>query len=165
VEQFELDKIRNLVLLSHNGAGKTSLSEAALFNAGATTRLGKVNDGTTVSDYDPIEAKHKISINLAVLPCVWKGNKLNIIDTPGYSDFVAEVRAGIRVCEGSVIAVCASSGVEVGTEQVWGYSEDAKLARLIFVNKMDRENADFYSACLYNCPSARNTISRAWWTC
>lgn len=139
-----MDKIRNLVLLSHNGAGKTSLSEAALFTSGAATRLGKVSDGTTVSDYDQIEVKHKISINLSVLPFVWKGVKLNMIDTPGYSDFVAEVKAGIRVCEGGVISVCASSGVEVGTEQVWGYSEEAKLARLIFVNKMDRENADFY---------------------
>ena len=144
MEQFELENIRNLVLLSHNGAGKTSLSEAALFDSGAITRLGKTADGTTLSDYDPIEVKHKISINLSVLPLQWKGKKLNIIDTPGYSDFVAEVKAGIRVSEGAVIAVCASSGVEVGTEQVWGYTEDAGLARIIFVNKMDRENADFY---------------------
>src|SRR3990172_3756643 len=144
MEQYELENIRNLVLLSHNGAGKTSLSEAALFDSGAITRLGKTADGTTLSDYDPIEVKHKISINLSVLPLQWKGKKLNIIDTPGYSDFVAEVKAGIRVSEGAVIAVCASSGVEVGTEQAWGYTEDAGLARIIFVNKMDRENADFY---------------------
>ncbi|MEK7353408.1 MAG: elongation factor G [Chloroflexota bacterium] len=144
MEQFALENIRNLVLLSHNGAGKTSLSEAALFDAGAITRLGKTADGTTTSDYDPIEVKHKISINLSVLPCQWKGKKLNIIDTPGYSDFVAEVKAGIRVSEGAIITVCAASGVEVGTEQVWAYSEEVGLARLIFVNKMDRENADFF---------------------
>src|SRR3972149_507283 len=144
MEQFELENIRNLVLLSHNGAGKTSLSEAALFDSGAITRRGKTADGTTLSDYDPIEVKHKISINLSVLPLQWKGKKLNIIDTPGYSDFVAEVKAGIRVSDGAVITVCAASGVEVGTEQVWAYSEDVGLARLIFVNKMDRENADFF---------------------
>ena len=144
MEQYALENIRNLVLLSHNGAGKTSLSEAALFNSGAITRLGKVADGTTVSDYDQIEVKHKISINLSVLPCEWKKTKLNIIDTPGYSDFVAEAKAGIWVSEGAVITVCAASGVEVGTEQVWAYSEEAKLSRLIFINKMDRENADFY---------------------
>ena len=144
MEQFALENIRNLVLLSHEGAGKTSLSEAALFDSGAITRLGKTADGTTTSDYDPIEVKHKISINLSVLPCQWKGNKLNIIDTPGYSDFVAEVKAGIRVSDGAVITVCAASGVEVGTEQVCAYSEEVGLARLIFVNKMDRENADFF---------------------
>src|SRR3989304_5078229 len=137
MEQYELENIRNLVLLSHNGAGKTSLSEAALFDSGAITRLGKTADGTTVSDYDPIEVKHKISINLSVLPCQWKGKKFNIIDTPGYSDFVAEVKAGTRGSEGAVIAVCASSGVEVGTEQVWAYSEDAGQARIIFPKKID----------------------------
>ncbi len=143
MNQYGLDNIRNLVLLSHNGAGKTSISEAALFSSGAISRLGKVDDGTTTSDYDPAEEKHHISINLSVLPCLWKDNKINILDTPGYSDFVAEVRAGIRVCESAVIAVCAASGVEVGTEQAWAYCEEANLPRLIFVNKMDRENADF----------------------
>ncbi len=144
MNQYGLDNIRNLVFLSHNGAGKTSLSEAALFNSGAITRLGKADDGTTTSDYDPAEEKHHISINLSVLPCLWKDNKINILDTPGYSDFVAEVKAGLRVSEGAVIAVCAASGVEVGTEQAWAYCEEANLPRLIFVNKMDRENADFY---------------------
>ncbi len=144
MEQYGLENIRNLVLLSHNGAGKTSLSEAALFVAGVINRLGKVSDGTTTSDYDPAEVKHQISINLSVLPFRWKETKINLLDTPGYSDFVAEVKAGIRVSEGAVVVVCAASGVEVGTEQVWAYSEEANLPRLIFVNKMDRENADFY---------------------
>ncbi len=143
MDQYGLENIRNVVLLSHNGAGKTSLSEAALLNCGVINRLGKVEDGTTVSDYDPAEVKHQISINLSVLPCIWKGNKINILDTPGYSDFVSEVISGIKVSEGAVITVCAASGVEVGTEQVWGYCEEASLPRLIFVNKMDRENADF----------------------
>ena len=144
MQQYGLENIHNLVLLSHSGAGKTSLSEAILFSAGAITRLGKVDDGTTTSDYDPAEVKRKISINLSMLPCEWKGTKINLIDTPGYSDFVGEVKAAIRVCEGAIIVICAASGVEVGSEQVWGYCEEANLPRLIFINKMDRENADFY---------------------
>ena len=141
--QFDLDKIRNTILLSHGGAGKTSLAEAILFATGAISRLGKVDEGTTTGDYDPDEIKRKISIKLSLLPCQWKDTKINIIDTPGYADFVGEVKAGMRVSEGAVIVVCAASGVEVGTEQVWGYCEDAKLPRLMFVNKLDRENADF----------------------
>ncbi len=144
MEQFGLDKIRNAVLLSHSGAGKTSAAEAMLFNAKAINRLGKVEEGTTTSDYDPDEIKRRISINLSILPYQWKGAKINLIDTPGYSDFVGEVKAAMRVAEGAVILACAASGVEVGTEQVWSYCEEAKLPRLIFINKMDRENADFY---------------------
>ena len=144
MEQHGLESIRNLVLLSHCGAGKTSLSEAILFTAGAIKRLGKVDDGATTSDYDPAEVKHKISINLTMLPCQWQETKINLLDTPGYSDFVAEVKAAVRVSEGAIIVVCAASGVEVGTEQMWAYSQEANLPRLIFVNKMDRENADFY---------------------
>ena len=144
MKQYGLDNIRNAVLLSHCGAGKTSLAEAVLFTTGATTRLGKVDDGTTTSDYDPDEVKRQISLNLSVLPSEWQKTKINLIDTPGYADFVGEVKAAIRVSEGAVIVICAASGIEVGSEQVWEYSEEASLARLIFVNKMDRENADFY---------------------
>jgi elongation factor G len=143
MQQYGLENIRNVVLLSHSGAGKTSASEVMLFAAGAIKRLGKVEDGSTTSDYDPDELKRQISISLSLLPLEWKGTKLNIIDTPGYSDFVGEVRAAMRVSEGAVIMVCAASGVEVGTEQVWGYCEQGNLPRLIFINKMDRENADF----------------------
>ena len=142
--QYGLENIRNLALLSHNGAGKTSLSEAILFNAKAITRLGKVDDGTSTSDYDPTEVKRNMSISLSMLPYQWKECKVNLIDTPGYSDFVGEVKAATRVSEGAVIVVCAASGVEIGTEQVWQYSEEANLARFIFINKMDRENVDFY---------------------
>jgi len=144
MQQYTLENIRNLALLSHCGAGKTSASEAILFTAGAITRLGKVDDGSTTSDYDPDEVKRKISINLSLLPCQWKGTKINLIDTPGYSDFVGEVRAAMRVSEAAIIVVCAASGVEVGTEQMWAYCEEADLPRLIFINKMDRENADFH---------------------
>ena len=144
--QFALKDIRNVVLLGHNGSGKTALSEAMLFTAGAINRLGKIEEGTTTSDYDPDEVKYKMSINLSMLPCEWKGTKINIIDTPGYLDFLGEVRAAIRVAESAIIVVSALSGVEVGTEQVWQYSEEAKLPRLILVNKMDRENANFDQA-------------------
>jgi len=144
MKQYGLENIRNVVLLSHCGAGKTSLAEAALFTAGVTTRLGRVDDGTTVSDYDPDEIKRKISLNLTILPAEWQDVKINLLDTPGYADFVGEVKAAIRVSEAALITVCAASGVEVGTEQVWGYSEAASLARLILINKMDRENADFF---------------------
>ena len=144
MQKYGLDNIRNTVLLSHGGAGKTSVAEAILFTAGAINRLGKVDEGSSTSDYDPDEIKRKISINLSLLPCQWRDIKINLIDTPGYSDFVAEVKAGMRVSEGAIIVLCAASGVEVGTEQLWGYCEEAKLPRLIFINKMDRENADFF---------------------
>jgi elongation factor G len=143
VHHLGSEQIRNIVLLSHSGAGKTSLAEIMLFNAKATGRLGKVDDGTTVSDYDPEESKRKISINLSVLPFEWKNTKINILDTPGYPDFIAEVKSGVRVCEGAVIVICAASSVEVGTEQVWDYV-DGKLPSFIFINKMDRDNANFY---------------------
>ena len=136
-------EIRNVVLLSHYGAGKTSLSEAMLFTSGTIKRLGSVDAGTTTSDYDPGEIERHMSISLSILPQEWKGNRLNVIDTPGYPDFVGEVKAALRVSDGAVIVVCAASGVEVGTEQVWDYAVKQGLPCLIFVNKGDRENADF----------------------
>ncbi len=139
-----MENIRNISLLSHCGAGKTSLSEAILFTSGTIPRLGSVDDGSTTSDYDPDEIKRKISLNLSILPCQWKGTKINLLDTPGYSDFVGEVKSAIRVSEGAIIVICAASGVEVGSEQVWEYCDETNLPRFIFVNKMDRENADFY---------------------
>jgi elongation factor G len=144
MKQFQPENIRNVVLLSHSGAGKTSLSEAILFTAGLINRLGKVDAGTTTSDYDPDEIKRKISISLTLLPCEWQDAKINLIDTPGYSDFAGEVEAAVRVSEGAIIVVSAAAGVEVGTEQAWAYSEKEGLARFIFINKMDRENANFY---------------------
>jgi elongation factor G len=137
--------IRNVVLLSHQGAGKTSLTEFMLFTAGAIQRLGSVADGTTTSDYDPIEVERHMGVNLSLLPIQWQEMKLNIIDTPGYADFIGEARSGLRVTEGAIIVICAASGVEVGTEQMWSDAEKGNLPRLIFVNKMDRDNADFLS--------------------
>jgi len=138
-------QIRNVVLLSHQGAGKTSLAEFMLFAAGAIQRLGSVADGTTTSDYDPLEVERHMGINLSLLPIQWQEMKLNLIDTPGYADFIGEVRSGSRVTEGAIIVICAASGVEVGTEQMWSDAEKGNLPRLIFVNKMDRDNADFLS--------------------
>src|SRR4030042_1321774 len=115
-----------------------------LFASGAIERLGSVNDGTTTSDFDKIEVERHMSINLSVLPQEWKGTKLNLIDTPGYADFISEVKSGLRVSEGAVVVVCAASGVEVGTEQFWDDAEKMNLPRLVFVNKMDRDNADFF---------------------
>jgi elongation factor G len=137
--------IRNVVLLSHQGAGKTSLAESMLFTSGAIQRLGNVADGTTTSDYDPLEVERHMGINLSLLPIQWQEMKLNLIDTPGYADFIGEVRSGLRVTDGAIIVICAASGVEVGTEQMWNDAEKANMPRLIFVNKMDRDNADFFS--------------------
>ena len=116
-----------------------------LFTSGAIQRLGSVKDGTTTSDYDPLEIERHMGINLSLLPIQWQEMKLNLIDTPGYADFIGEVRSGLRVTEGAIIVICAASGVEVGTEQMWNDAEKANLPRLIFVNKMDRDNADFFS--------------------
>lgn len=144
MKKYPTDKIRNVSLIAHGGAGKTSLAEAMLFTAGAIDRLGKVEEGNTVTDHDPEEIKRRVSINTSVAPCEWKGYKINIIDTPGYFDFVGEVKSGLRVADAAVIPVCAVSGVEVGTEQVWGYSSDYGIPRVFFINKMDRENANFF---------------------
>jgi len=138
-------QIRNVVLLSHQGAGKTSLTESMLFSSGVIQRLGEVENGTTTSDYDPLEIERHMGINLSLLPFEWQGVKLNLIDTPGYADFIGEVRSGLRVTEGAIVVICAASGVEVGTEQMWGDAEKTNLPRLIFINKMDRDNADFFS--------------------
>ncbi len=138
-------QIRNVVLLSHQGAGKTSLTESMLFSSGAIQRLGNVENGTATSDYDPLEMERHMGINLSLLPFEWQGMKLNLIDPPGYADFMGEVRSGLRVTEGAIVVICAASGVEVGTEQMWGDAEKANLPRLIFINKMDRDNADFFA--------------------
>jgi len=138
--------LRNIVLVSHGGAGKTSLSEAMLFNSGAINRLGRVDEGTTVSDYDPEEVRRKFSVNTAILPCEWAGHKINVLDTPGYMDFQGEVKAACRVADAAVVVVEAAAGVEVGTELDWAYLDEQGLPRLVFVNKMDRENANWQQA-------------------
>ena len=144
MEKYRTEQIRNVVLLSHTNAGKTSLCENMLFQAKAIGRLGKVDEGTTTSDYEPEETKRKISINLSLLPFEWNKTKVNLIDSPGYPDFVGEVKASLRAADGAIVVVSAASGVEVGTELVWKYADDRALPRILFVNKIDRENADFF---------------------
>ncbi|MFA5628813.1 MAG: elongation factor G [Dehalococcoidales bacterium] len=143
MKQYQPENIRNVVLLSHSGAGKTTLAEAMLFNAGVINRLGKVDAGTTASDFEQDEIKRRISISTTILPYEWNSHKINILDTPGFSDFAGEVEAAVRVCEGAVIVASASSGIEVGLEKAWSYCEKNNLARIFYINKMDRENANF----------------------
>ncbi|MCH7654333.1 MAG: GTP-binding protein, partial [Chloroflexi bacterium] len=145
--QFSTDKLRNVVLLSHSGAGKTTLSEAFLYNTKSAPRLGRVEDGNTVSDYEPEEIKRNSSIQTTLIPCLRDGFKLNILDTPGYDDFQGEVVAALRVVEGALILVAATSGLDVGTERSWQLCRDQGLPRMFLVNKMDRENASF-SRCV-----------------
>ncbi|MFQ5886045.1 MAG: elongation factor G [Anaerolineae bacterium] len=143
MKEYSVERIRNVVLLSHGGTGKTSLAEAMLYNTGAIKRLGKVDEGTTVSDYDPEEIRRHISVNTSLIPCEWRDHKINILDAPGYADFVGEMKGATRVADGCVIVVDATSGVEVGTELVWKYADERDLPRLVFINKMDRDNANF----------------------
>jgi len=143
MKKYAIDAIRNVALAGHSGSGKTSLAEALLFVSGAVDRQGKVDDGSATTDYDADEIKRKISINTALAPCEWQGCKLNLLDTPGYPDFVGDVIGAIRVAESAVISLDAVSGAEVGTETAWDLAVDRGIARALFVNKMDRENADF----------------------
>lgn len=135
--------IRNVGLFSHMGIGKTTLTEAMLFNAGAINRMGRVDEGTTVSDYDPDEHRRTMSVSTSILPIEWKDHKINLVDTPGYADFVGEVVGAMRIVDAAILLTDAVSGLEVGTEQVWDYCRQRDLPRIVVVNRMDRENADF----------------------
>jgi len=143
---LDTGKIRNVAFVGHGGVGKTSLVEAILFSCGATTRLGRVDDGTTTTDFDPDEIKRKISLNTAVAFCDHQGYRLNLIDTPGYGDFVADARAGLRVASAAVVVVDAVAGVQVQTEKVWKFANEYNLPRAIVINRLDRERADFFRA-------------------
>ncbi|WP_406678540.1 elongation factor G [Moorella sp. ACPs] len=138
--------IRNVGIVAHGGAGKTSLTEALLYNAGATKRLGRVDEGNTVTDYHPEEIKRKVTINTSLAFAEWQDNKINILDTPGYSDFFGDVVSALRVVDSVLVVVSAVAGVEVQTEVVWEEAEARHLPRLAYVNKMDRENANFQKA-------------------
>lgn len=143
MKEYGTEKIRNVVLVGHSGSGKTTLTEAFLFNTGVTTRMGKVEDGTTVSDFDEEERRRKISLATSVIPVEYHDHKINILDTPGFTDFQGEVRSAIHVAEAAVIVVDAVAGVEVGTEVVWNICDEYHLPRFVIINKMDRENANF----------------------
>ncbi len=140
---YPVSRLRNVGLFGHGSCGKTSLSEAMLFDARAISRLGKVEEGNTVSDYEPDEIKRRMSINTSLLHLEWKECKINILDTPGYMDFVGELKAAMRVVDTAILVVDASSGIEIGTETCWGFAQEVQAPRIIFVNKMDRENASF----------------------
>jgi elongation factor G len=143
MKEFTPDRIRNVSLIGHGGAGKTSMAEAMLFSAGATTRLGRVEEGNTLSDYHPDEIERQISINTSLLFCEWKSTKINILDTPGYTDFTGEVKAALRVSDTALVLLKAVEGVEVGTEIVGRYTNELRNGVLFVVNKLDHENSDF----------------------
>src|SRR5438105_4831522 len=138
------DRIRNVALVGHRGAGKTSLHEALLFEAGVTTRLGSVPDGTTVSDSDPDEQARQMSISAALSSFEWHDRRINLIDTPGEPSFVADALGALRVCESAIFVVNAVMGVEVSTARLWARAAELDIARMLFVNMLDRERADFF---------------------
>lgn len=140
---YSASQIRNVVILGHSGSGKTTLSEACLNVSEATSRMGKVDEGNTVSDYEAEEIRRKVSINAALVPVEWKDNKINFIDTPGYFDFAGEVKQALAAADLALIVVSAKSGIEVGTEKAWEYATEAGIPKILFVNNMDDENADF----------------------
>lgn len=140
---FSSDRLRNVVLLGHTGSGKTTLGEALLFATGAISRMGRVEDGNTVADYEPEAVRRKGSVQLALLPCVYKEHKITFIDTPGYFDFIGEVVSALRAADAAILCVAANAGVEVVTEQMWERIQAFHLPCLICITKMDRENADF----------------------
>ncbi|HEY7678079.1 MAG TPA: GTP-binding protein, partial [Candidatus Methylomirabilis sp.] len=142
----EIAKIRNVGLAGHGSGGKTTLAEALLFDAGATNRLGRVEDGTTVLDHDEDEIKRKITISTAMAFLEWKGHKVNLLDTPGFGNFLADTKICLRVVDTTVIVVPAPNGVQVQTDKVWSYATEYGQARVIYLSKMDRERADFARA-------------------
>jgi len=163
--RVEIAKIRNVGLAGHGSGGKTSLAEALLFNAGASNRLGRVEEGTTVLDYDEDEIKRRITISTALAFLEWKGHKVNLLDTPGFGNFLADTKTCLRVVDTTVIVIPAPSGVQVQTDKVWSYATEYGHARVIYLSKMDRERADFaraveeYRASLRLAPQSSKTWS------
>src|SRR4051812_34688953 len=143
MKTFPTANIRNVALVGHGGAGKTSLAEALLFAAGATNRLGKIEDGTTVCDFDPEEQRRRISVSLALAPFEVGDHKVNVLDAPGYADFIGDVGAALQAADLALFVVSAVEGVEVQTEVAWKLAEARGIPRAIFVNKLDRERASF----------------------
>ena len=143
---YDAPNIRNVAVVGHGGCGKTSLVSALLFDAGAVNRIGRVDEGSTVTDFDPDEIERKISLLAALAFAEWRKTKLNLIDAPGYANFLSEARSALRVAEAALVVVDAVAAVEVQTQKVWGYAEEGGLARLVVVNRMDRDNASFERA-------------------
>ena len=143
MKTYDAKDIRNVLLVGHGGSGKTTLLEAMLFTSGATTRMGTIEDGNTISDHDPDEQRKGISVSLSMAPVEWDGVKINVLDAPGYADFVGDLRSAIRAVDGVIVVVSAVDGVEVQTEAAWELAVEARLPRAIFVNKLDRERSSF----------------------
>jgi len=143
MKTYSIDKIRNVALIGHSNCGKTTLTEALLYITKVTNRMGKVEDGNTVSDFDKEEKDRQVSVGTSIIPIEYENTKINFLDTPGYFDFVGEVYGALRVASGAVIVVDASSGIEVGTEKAWKYLEQKNMPRIIVLNKMDKENVNF----------------------
>ncbi|MEW6716284.1 MAG: elongation factor G [Chloroflexota bacterium] len=146
MKEYTTDQIRNIALVSHSSAGKTMLAEALLHLTGVTTRLGKIEDGSTVADFEDEEIRRGISLSTAVIPVEYKGHKINLLDTPGYTDFIGEVISALRVADGAIVVVDAVAGAEVGTEVAWSYCARFNLPCFVLINKMDRDNANFRQA-------------------
>jgi len=146
MKEYTTEFLRNVALIAHGSAGKTMLTEAFLHGTGASTRLGRVEDGTTVSDYDEEEIRRKVSIYTSVIPVEHREHKINVLDTPGFTDFIGETISALSVVEGALVLVDAVAGLEVGTEITWRYADDFKLPRFVVINKMDRDNANFARA-------------------
>lgn len=143
MKTYSSKKLRNVGILAHGGAGKTSLTEAMLYNAGHISRLGKVDEGTTATDYLPEEIKRQVTVSTTLAPVEWNDHKINILDTPGYADFIGEVKSAYRAVDGVILVVDGVAGVEVQTEVHWDTAEEGNIPRLIFINKLDRENSNF----------------------
>ncbi|HET8679996.1 MAG TPA: elongation factor G [bacterium] len=143
MKRYGPDQIRNVAVVGHGGTGKTSMVEAMLFAAKAIDRLGRVEDGTTTTDFDPEEIRRRHTINASIAPLEWEGVKINLLDTPGYPDFVGEMVGALRVSDGALVVVDAVAGVQVQTEQAWVHADQYNLPRLVVVNRLDRENASF----------------------
>src|SRR5512135_3570735 len=146
MKEYTTESIRNIALVSHSSAGKTMLAEAFLHYTGATTRLGKIEDGTTISDFEEEEQRRGISLSTGVLPVEFKDTKINLLDTPGYNDFVGEVISALRVADGAIVLVDSVAGLEVGTEIAFRNIGQFKLPSFVVINKMERDNANFHRA-------------------
>ncbi|HEX3053146.1 MAG TPA: GTP-binding protein [Aggregatilineaceae bacterium] len=145
MKEYTSDLIRNIALVGHQGAGKTSLAESLLFNTGAITRLGKIEERNTVADFDEEERNRTMSIYTALLPVEHNGHKINVLDAPGFVDFQGEAKNAVRASDAVVVVVDAVSGPEVGTELAFDYAKEFGLPIMVVINKMDRENANFYN--------------------
>jgi elongation factor G len=143
VKSYPTENIRNIVLVGHGGAGKTSLAEALLYKSGAITRMGKITEGNTVCDFDDEEIRKQISVSTALAPVEWNDHKINVLDAPGYADFIGELRAAMRVADLAVICVSGVEGLEVQTQVAWNYARELEIPTVFFVNKLDRENSSF----------------------